>query len=123
LWDVSYVVAAVARVEVTDLDAALPLYQLLSDGAEPRRFAYGGIDLAWVGAFLLLAGPPEKLAAVRRSATLLVRDIDAAATAIRGAGGQILEGPAAAPNGPRMIARHPDGAVFEYIQPAELAGQ
>ena len=34
-------------------------------------------------------------------------------------GGQLLEGPAPAPNGDRLIARHPDGAVFEYIETGE----
>lgn len=29
-----------------------------------------------------------------------------------------VEGPAAAPNGDRMVARHPDGSVFEYIETA-----
>jgi hypothetical protein len=31
----------------------------------------------------------------------------------------VLEGPGEAPNGPRMIARHGDGAVFEYIEPRQ----
>ena len=29
---------------------------------------------------------------------------------------EVVEGPAPAPNGARLIARHPDGAVFEYIE-------
>ena len=27
-----------------------------------------------------------------------------------------IEGPAPAPNGARLIARHPDGSVFEYLE-------
>ena len=37
------------------------------------------------------------------------------------AGGDVLEGPSPAPNGDRLIARHPDGSVFEYIETAEAA--
>jgi hypothetical protein len=42
---------------------------------------------------------------------LLVTDTAVAATAVA-----VLDGPAEAPNGSRMIARHGDGAVFEYIE-------
>jgi hypothetical protein len=40
-------------------------------------------------------------------------------TALQAAGGEIAEGPAPAPNGARLIARHPDGTVFEYIEAGE----
>lgn len=114
----SEIVSVVARVEVLDLERALPLYRRLSGDAPVERFSFAGIELAWVGPFLLLCGPPDRLEQVRRSATLLVRDIESVARDIREAGGAVLDGPGPAPNGPRMIARHPDGAVFEYIQPA-----
>lgn len=39
--------------------------------------------------------------------------------ALEAAGGKVIEGPAPAPNGARLIARHPDGAVFEYIETGE----
>ena len=51
-----------------------------------------------------------------RVATILVRHLPPVIAAIQAAGGRILEGPAPAPNGDRLIARHPDGAVFEYIE-------
>jgi len=37
-------------------------------------------------------------------------------SAIQAAGGLVFEGPSPAPNDDRLIARHPDGSVFEYIQ-------
>ncbi len=43
-------------------------------------------------------------------------DIAAAGAIITATGGVVLEGPSDAPNGPRMIARHADGAIFEYIE-------
>jgi hypothetical protein len=115
------VISAIARVEVDDIDTALPLYQKLSGGAEIVRFSFASIDLAWVGSFLLLSGPPDDLAAARRTATLLVDEIETLATTIRTSGGEVLEGPGPGPNGPRMIARHPDGSVFEYIQAATMS--
>lgn len=69
-----------------------------------------------MGHFLLLAGQAESLVSYQRVATLIVNDILAASTAVESNGGSILEGPAEAPNGPRMVARHGDGAVFEYIE-------
>ena len=108
--------AVLARVFVDDLDTALPLYRQLSGDAEPRRFGFADVRLAWVGQFLLLQVPDGQQAAYERAATLLVDDISAARAAVESAGGTILEGPADAPNGPRMIARHADGTVFEYIE-------
>jgi predicted enzyme related to lactoylglutathione lyase len=49
-------------------------------------------------------------------ATILVRHLPPVIAAIQAVGGQIVEGPAPVPNGDRLIARHPDGAVFEYIE-------
>ncbi|SFJ33103.1 hypothetical protein [Amycolatopsis sacchari] len=106
-----------ARVEVDDLEAALDTYRVLAGTTEVRRFRFGAVELAWVGPFLLLAGEAEELSRVRRTATLLVADIEAAGAAVTAGGGQVLEGPGEGPNGARMIARHGDGAVFEYIQP------
>ncbi len=72
------------------------------------------MQLAQAGPFLLLAG---NTAAYRdRVATILVEQLAPVITAIENAGGKILEGPSAAPDGARLIARHPDGSVFEYIE-------
>ena len=108
--------AVLARVSVANIDLALPLYVALSGTKEIRRFRFGDVELAWVGNFLLLSGPPESMAGYQRVATLIVNNISAAVSAVEANGGAVLEGPAEAPNGPRMIARHGDGAVFEYIE-------
>jgi predicted enzyme related to lactoylglutathione lyase len=111
---VSNVRGVLARVFVDDLDAAVPLYQALAGVSEVRRFEFRGVQVAWVGSFLLFSGDTD--AYRDRVATLLVADMDQVVAAIEAAGGQLLEGPAPAPNGDRLIARHPDGSVFEYIQ-------
>ncbi len=108
---------ALARVVVPDLEAVLPLYVALAGGGEPRRFAFRGIELARIGPFLLLAGTPETLAPFRdRVATVLVDDVHATAALIVQGGGSVVDGPDAGPNGQRLVARHPDGAIFEYIE-------
>jgi predicted enzyme related to lactoylglutathione lyase len=105
-----------ARVFVSDLDAAIPLYQQLAGVAEVNRFTFRDVQLASVGPFLLLAG---NTAAYRdRVATILVSRLPPIIDAIESAGGQIVEGPSPAPNGARLIARHPDGSIFEYIERA-----
>jgi predicted enzyme related to lactoylglutathione lyase len=106
-----------ARVFVNSLDEALPLYEQLVGQTEVRRFNFRGIELAWVGPFLLLAGSAEVLAPYRdRVASIIVRDVERVAMMIEQAGGELVEGPDPAPNGARLIARHPDGSVFEYLQ-------
>ncbi|WGL51641.1 hypothetical protein P5P86_16975 [Nocardioides sp. BP30] len=109
--------SVVARVFVDDLDTALPAYEALAGGVETKRFEFRDVRLAWVGPFLLLQVAPERRAEYERRATLIVDDIEAARSVVEEYGGEVLEGPAPAPNGARMIARHVDGAVFEYIAP------
>jgi predicted enzyme related to lactoylglutathione lyase len=102
-----------ARVFVPDLDAAVPLYEELAQ-ARAEKFGFRDVELARVGPFLLLAG---NTAAYRdRTATIQVASLAPVLAALQAAGGEVVEGPAPAPNGARLIARHPDGAVFEYIE-------
>jgi predicted enzyme related to lactoylglutathione lyase len=102
-----------ARVFVPDLDAAVPFYEQLAQ-ARAEKFGFRDVELARVGPFLLLAG---NTAAYRdRTATIQVASLAPVLTALESAGGEVIEGPAPAPNGARLIARHPDGAIFEYIE-------
>jgi predicted enzyme related to lactoylglutathione lyase len=51
--------------------------------------------------------------------TVQVTSLGPVLAALESAGGEVIEDPAPAPNGTRLIARHPDGAVFEYIETGE----
>jgi predicted enzyme related to lactoylglutathione lyase len=104
----------IARVVVDDLNRALPLYQGLAGVQEPKRFGFRGVELASVGPFLLLSG--NTAAFSDRVATILVADLELVITELQRAGGTLLEGPSDSPGGMRLVARHPDGAVFEYIE-------
>ncbi|WP_329792521.1 hypothetical protein V1227_11610 [Lentzea sp. DG1S-22] len=104
----------IVRVFVDDLDAALPLYFRLAGVSEAKRFEFGEVQLAGVGSFLLLSG---NTAPYRdRVATLVVAEMEQVIAALQDTGGTILDGPSPTPNGNRLIARHPDGSVFEYIE-------
>jgi predicted enzyme related to lactoylglutathione lyase len=112
----SNITKVLARVFVADLDAAAPLYEELA-GEQAERFGFRDVELARVGPFLLLAG--DTAAYRDRTATIQVTSLAPVLAALKSAGGEIIEGPAPAPNGARLIARHPDGAVFEYIETGE----
>jgi predicted enzyme related to lactoylglutathione lyase len=116
----SNVNGVLARVAVPDLDSAIPLYQALAGVTDLRRFSFRDVELAWVGPFLLLSGNTAPY--LDRVATILVNDLAPVISAIGDAGGQILDGPSAAANGARLVARHPDGSTFEYIQSAGAPG-
>ncbi|MGY5036204.1 VOC family protein [Streptomyces sp. 900116325] len=110
----SNIQAMVANIEVENLDDAIPLYQDLAGGVEARRFPYRELELALVGPFLLYSGPVEKY--VSQHGTVIVDSLDPVLEALGKFGAEILEEPNEVPNGTRIVARHPDGAVFEYMQ-------
>ncbi|MFF5009774.1 VOC family protein [Streptomyces phaeochromogenes] len=107
--------AMIADVEVKDLDAAIPLYRELAGDVEVRRFPYRDLELAWMGPFLLYSGPLDKH--VSQTATVIVDSLVPILKALSNAGAEVLEGPDEVPKGTRILARHPDGSAFEYLQP------
>jgi predicted enzyme related to lactoylglutathione lyase len=110
---VTNIQGVLARVFVDDLDATIPFYEGLTRQTA-HRFGFRDVQAARVGSFLLFAGDTE--AYRDRVATVLVRDLGPVLEALTSSGGSVVEGPAPAPNGARLIARHPDGSVFEYIE-------
>lgn len=106
-------VMALARVYVDDLASAEPLYQRLS-AAEPHRFTHGALKLARVGPFLLVEGADDEVRS--HAATIAVIDLDAILDTLDEAEAEILDGPGDAANGRRLVARHPDGTIMEYIE-------
>ena len=107
------------RVCVDDLDAAVTAYEKLT-GAEAVRFLSGTVATAAVGPFLLMSGPPAQLEVLSKiRATLAVRDVDEASRDLRSAGADILAGPSPTPVGRSVVARHPDGSIFEYVDRSE----
>ena len=106
-----------ARLWTGDLDAALPLLRELT-GAEPDlRLAFHAVELAAVGDFLVIAGPPEERAKyAHASATVVVDDLDALRTTLEAAGATLVTATTDGPTGRFLYARHADGAEVEYVE-------
>ncbi|GAB3662966.1 VOC family protein [Streptomyces sparsus] len=103
------------RVCVPDLDAAVPVYERLTR-SEAMRFNNGPVSAAAVGPFMLMTGPEQHLNVLRKiTATLAVRDVGTAVDELREVGAEIIAGPQATPIGRSVVARHPDGSIFEYV--------
>ncbi|MEK8173123.1 VOC family protein [Streptomyces sp. M19] len=116
------IVGTSLRVCVQDLETSVAVYERLT-GAEAVRFRSGGVSVAAVGPFFLMSGPEAELSVLRRiGATIAVKDVDEAIADLRAVGGQIIAGPLATPIGRSMIAQHPDGSFFEYVDRNPVAG-
>ncbi|GAA2511254.1 VOC family protein [Streptomyces gobitricini] len=103
------------RVCVDDLETSVVFYERLT-GSRALRFERGGVSVAAIGCFLLMSGPEAELEILRKvAATIAVEDVDAAHTTLSEAGARVLAGPVPTPAGRNLIAVHPDGSVFEYV--------
>ncbi|GAA2412308.1 hypothetical protein GCM10010420_46960 [Streptomyces glaucosporus] len=113
------ILGASLRVCVDDLDAAVGVYERIT-GSEAARFSQGPVSAAAVGPFLLLSGPPGPMEILRKvTATLAVPDVDEAAATLAEVGAEVVAGPSPTPIGRNLVARHPDGSVFEYVDRRE----
>ncbi|RDG39394.1 VOC family protein [Streptomyces corynorhini] len=103
------------RVCVDDLETSVAFYERLTSSAA-LRFERGGVSVAAVGCFLLMSGPAAEIDILRKvMATIAVEDVDEAKAVLTGTGAQVIVGPVATPAGRNLIAVHPDGSIFEYV--------
>ncbi|MFG2124476.1 VOC family protein [Streptomyces sp. NPDC048710] len=109
------ILGASLRICVDDLEAAIPFYERLA-GGRALRFERGGVQVAAIGSFLLMSGPEAELDLLRKvAATIAVKDVDEAHRLLTELGAQIVAGPVPTPVGRNLLAVHPDGSVFEYV--------
>lgn len=109
------ILSVVPRVYVSDVAAHLDFYKKLLDAEPKAAFQVRSFDIARFDQLVLIAGAdPENLRVI---ATILVDSIEEAKEFVTQAGGEVLVGPASVPSGIMMIASHPDGNTFEYIEP------
>ncbi|MFS8201310.1 VOC family protein [Streptomyces sp. CWNU-52B] len=109
------ILGATLRICVDDLETAVPFYERLA-GGPALRFERGGVSVAAVGCFLLMSGPESELEVLRKvSATIAVQDVEEANRVLTDSGAHVLAGPLATPAGRNLIAMHPDGYVYEYV--------
>ncbi|MFF1374953.1 VOC family protein [Streptomyces sp. NPDC058308] len=103
------------RICVEDLESSVAFYERLAGGTA-MRFERGGVSVAAIGCFLLMSGPEQELEVLRKvAATIAVKDVDEAFAVLTASGARIVAGPVPTPVGRNLIAMHPDGAVFEYV--------
>jgi predicted enzyme related to lactoylglutathione lyase len=109
------ILGATLRVCVDDLETAVPFYERLA-GGRALRFERGGVQVAAIGCFLLMSGPAEELDLLRKvSATIAVKDVEEAHQVLSDLGARILAGPVPTPVGRNLLAMHPDGTIYEYV--------
>ncbi|MER5939868.1 VOC family protein [Streptomyces sp. NPDC001928] len=109
------ILGATLRVCVDDLETAVPFYERLA-GGKALRFERGGVQVAAVGCFLLMSGPEAELEVLRKvAATIAVKDVEEAHGVLSELGARIIAGPVPTPAGRNLIAMHPDGAIYEYV--------
>ncbi|MCH5670438.1 VOC family protein [Streptomyces gilvus] len=109
------ILGATLRICVDDLETAVPFYERLA-GSRALRFERGGVRAAAVGCFLLMSGPESELEALRKvAATIAVKDVEEAHRVLTELGAHIVAGPVTTPGGRNLIAMHPDGTVYEYV--------
>ncbi|MFG2786203.1 VOC family protein [Streptomyces sp. NPDC048419] len=109
------ILGATLRICVDDLETAVPFYERLA-GGQALRFERGGVQVAAVGCFLLMSGPEAEIEVLRKvAATIAVKDVEEAHRVLTELGAHIVAGPVATPVGRNLIAMHPDGAVYEYV--------
>lgn len=103
-----------ARLWADDLDAALPALVAVV-GAEPDlRFDFEGVELAAVGDFLVIAGPPEERRRyAHASATVVVSDLDAVLGVV---GGELTTPVLTSETGRFCYVRQPGGPEVEYVE-------
>ncbi|MEU5682700.1 VOC family protein [Streptomyces venezuelae] len=103
------------RICVEDLESSVAFYERLA-GGKAMRFERGGVSVAAIGCFLLMSGPEHELEVLRKvSATIAVKDVDEAYMVLNASGARVIAGPVPTPAGRNLIAMHPDGSVFEYV--------
>jgi catechol 2,3-dioxygenase-like lactoylglutathione lyase family enzyme len=120
------VTAPVVTVANERLAATIAFYErALGEQVRARfRNPAGTLDLVLIGTMLLIGGSPAALAARSElRATFIVDSLDEWLVELTRQGAVIIEGPTpgpisdAGPVGSFMLVRHPDGHLFEYLQP------
>lgn len=105
------------RIFSNDLEETLRVLRKLHAGEPHLRFSFDPWELVGIGDVLVVAGTEEALAPIRGSlGPWIVTDLDETRRSLVEAGAEITREIAPVPTGRMMYARHPDGAVVEYVQ-------
>lgn len=109
-----------ARLFVDDLDAALPIYQQIVGTPPDLRVGFEEAEIAAIGDFLLIAGPPEAVDRYRSTiGPVIVDDLDESLALLTALGARLTGGPMSGPTGRLAYLDHPDGTNVEYVEWSE----
>ncbi|MGR6917510.1 VOC family protein [[Actinomadura] parvosata] len=101
-----------------ELDGSIDFYERLQGVRADARFAFpaAALELATVGAFLIIAGDAEAVRPFRDTVgTLLVDDVRPYYERLVAEGAEIVFPLQEVPTGAGFNVRHPDGTVVEYV--------
>ena len=104
----------------SDIEAAIERYEALTRETVRERFQVPeqGIEVAILGNLTIIAGPDEKIGALRNArATFVVDSLAEYDAHLRSTGATTLQGPSRTPAGTNMIVRDVEGMVFEFVEP------
>jgi predicted enzyme related to lactoylglutathione lyase len=103
-----------------NIDAAIERYGALTGETVQQRFllADRGITIALLGSLTIISGEESAIAPLRNvRATFIVDSLAEYEVHLRATGATILQAPRPTPAGKNMVARDPEGAVFEFVEP------
>ncbi|MEU6721321.1 hypothetical protein ABZ897_58600 [Nonomuraea sp. NPDC046802] len=105
-------------VEPGKIGESIDFYERLQQVKADARFGFPAarLELAMVGAFLIIEGEGDALAPFRDTVgTLLVDDVQPYYDRLVTEGAEIVFALQKVPTGAGFNARHPDGTVVEYV--------
>lgn len=106
-----------ARVVTGDMEATLADLLALTGKGVDLRFTAGGIEIAALGNFCVIAAPLEKHGALREIVgPVVVDDLDQTRTDLLERGAVLVRDRFDAPTGWVLYARTSDGVVIEWLQ-------
>ncbi len=111
--------------DLAAFDETIAFYEQLQGVKCARRVSIveTGVLAAKIGAFLLLAGTPDQLAAARSVDAIFYLDsLDEFVAWLETHGAEIIHPPRVVTSGRNLTARHPDGLVVEYFEAAPAGG-
>ncbi|HHT7082393.1 hypothetical protein P4K91_08320 [Bacillus anthracis] len=110
------ILAIVPRLYVSDLQTHLEFYKILLKQEKPQEFQINGTHVIRFTNLLLIEEVDEPLKK-RVAVTLVIDNLQEVKKLILNYNGVIITEPIQIPTGMKMIVRHPDGNIIEYIEP------
>lgn len=110
------ILAVVPRLYVSDLQTHLEFYKILLEQETPQEFQMNGTHVIRFTNLLLFEELNETIKN-HVAATIVIDDLNEVRKLILNYNGAMITEPIQVPTGMKMIVRHPDGNVIEYIEP------